>query len=175
MLDHLPHHVQMVFAFSTKRWDGEKHPKADYYVELVRRLKERRPNIVLIINEWRREVVAGLYANAAITLAPSTYEPCGMVTMESQACCTPVITNSVGFMKTSVQDGINGIILKSDPQDCDYPNIMANSVLSLLSDSGLQREMGKAGRDSVIKNHSWVLRAKQHSALYEELVMRGSR
>ncbi|MEP4962606.1 MAG: glycosyltransferase family 4 protein [Roseobacter sp.] len=174
MLDHVPDHFHMVFALSTKRWDGEKHPRADYYVKLVNDLQKRRPNTKLIINEWRRDVVAGLYANAAVTLAPSTYEPCGMVTMESQACATPVITNEIGFMKDSVQDGLDGIIIGANPKDPEYPRAMAMAVLSMLENCDLQNEMGKRARCNMDQKHSWRLRAAQHKELYDQLIRGGS-
>ena len=169
MLEYLPENVPMVFALSTKRWDGEEHPQAGSYVGKIQELAARRPRTRLLINEWRRDVVAGLYANAMLTIAPSTYEPCGMVTMESQACATPVVTNSVGFMKTSVRDGVDGLLIPAEPNDPNYPNAMAHSVLRLIDNPSLRAEMGRRGRENVERAHSWAERARQHVALYEEL------
>ncbi|WP_371225378.1 glycosyltransferase family 4 protein [Roseovarius sp. 2305UL8-3] len=171
MLDYIDEDVQMVFALSTKRWDGEKHPNADEYCEMIEMLRRRRPKTKLIINEWRRDVVAGLYANASITLAPSKYEPCGMVAMESQACGTPVITNRIGFMKDSVQSGMNGLLLDTDPEDPMYPKAMADAVVSLIKDYAELRRMGLSSRSNVVDNHSWVARAEQHARLYQELIL----
>jgi glycosyltransferase involved in cell wall biosynthesis len=169
MLEHLPGNPPMVFALSTKRWDGEDHPKAGYYVEKIQELMKRRPRTWLLINEWRRDIVAGLYANAMLTIAPSTYEPCGMVTMESQACATPVVTNSVGFMKTSVQDGVDGLLIPAEPGDSGYSKAMAHSVAKLIDNPELRAEMGRRGRDNVECAHSWAERAKRHVTLYREL------
>ncbi len=170
MLQYVPDTVTMVFALSTKRWDGEKHPRAEEYVRKIEELILRRPNTRLIINEWRREVVAELYANAAVTLAPSTYEPCGMVTMESQACCTPVITNNVGFMKTSVRHGVDGLIISSNHEDESYSREMATAVMSLLDDLDLASTLGEAGRLHVERAHSWQARSKDHMELYRQLI-----
>ena len=171
MLDYIDEDVQIVFAFSTKRWDGEKHPKADEYCEMIEMLRRRRPRTKLIINEWRRHVVAGLYANASITLAPSKYEPCGMVAMEAQACATPVITNSIGFMKDSVQSGVNGVLLDTDPEDPSYPKVMADAVVSLMKDPTVLKRMGLSSRSSVVDSHSWSARAEKHAELYQELIL----
>jgi glycosyltransferase involved in cell wall biosynthesis len=170
MLEHLPDSVPMVFAVSTRRWDSEAHPNADSYVDKIQDLAKRRPRTKLLINEWRRDIVAGLYANAMLTIAPSTYEPCGMVTMESQACATPVVTNSIGFMKTSVRDGVDGLLIPAKPDDPDYPKAMAHSVARLIDDPDLRAEMGRRGRENVERAHSWAERARQHVALYSELV-----
>ena len=169
MLEHLPDTVPMVFAISTKRWDGEAHPNARSYLEKIQALAKCRPQTRLLINEWRRDVVAGLYANAIVTIAPSTYEPCGMVTMESQACATPVVTNSVGFMKTSVRDGMDGLLIPAEPDDPDYPKAMAHTVARLIDDHSLRAEMGRRGRENVERFHSWAERARQHVAIYREL------
>ena len=169
MLEHLPKSIPMVFALSTKRWDGEAHPKAKFYVGMIQELIKRRPNTRLLINEWRRDVLAGLYANAMLTIAPSTYEPCGMVTMESQACGTPVVTNSVGFMKTSVRDGVDGLLIPAKPFEADYAKAMAHTVAKLVDNPDLRAEMGQLGRKNVKDAHSWADRAKQHVALYEQL------
>lgn len=170
MLEVLPCSAPMVFAISTKRWDGEAHPSAGSYVAKIQELAKRRPRTKLLINEWRRDIVAGLYANALLTIAPSTYEPCGMVTMESHACATPVVTNSVGFMKTSVRDGVDGLLIPTEPDDPEYPKAMAQAVSRLIDDPDLRTEMGHRGRESVERDHSWAERARRHVDLYIELV-----
>ena len=55
-----------------------------------------------------------IYASSDWTVAPSLWEPCGLVQMESMAHCTPVIAREVGGLKDSI------ISLSPDP--LNYPN-----------------------------------------------------
>lgn len=170
MLRRIPKWIPMVFALSTKRWDGEKHPRADEYVGRIRECIRERPATHLIIDEWDRDRISGLYANALITLAPSTYEPGGMVALESQSCATPVITNDIGFMKISVDHGVNGLILGPGPNDPNYIESMAEAVISLVRNPQKARRLGENGRGNAVSNHSWEKRAQQHLELYERVL-----
>ncbi|QDT03762.1 Putative glycosyltransferase EpsF [Rubripirellula lacrimiformis] len=69
--------------------------------------------------------------------------------LEALACEVPVVATDVGSIKESILPGKTGWLVPS--QDLDA---MVDRVDQLLSDSAMRRQMGKAGRDLVIRTGS---------------------
>ena len=166
---HLPERIPFVFAISTERWDGQEHHCAERYLKLIKSLAERRKGVHLIVNEWDRDAVAQLYSHAALTVMPSTYEPCGMVALESQACGTPIISNRIGFMRDCIEHGKTGILLDLDKNAKRYGGNLARAIEALYDDETKRRQFGKRAREIVKQQHSWESRARDHTALYSKM------
>ncbi|MFZ2657859.1 MAG: glycosyltransferase family 4 protein [Victivallales bacterium] len=69
------------------------------------------------------------------------------VLLEAMALAKPVIATSVGGIAELIEDGVNGILVKSDD-----PGQLAGSIKTLLLDKGLAENIGKAAREH-IKGH----------------------
>lgn len=106
-----------------------------------------------------------LWYNAADLLAyPSLYEGFGLPPLEAMASGTPVVTSNTSSLPEVVGDA--GILV--DPRNGDE---IANAMLKVLHDKGLQEEMRKRGLERA-KRFTWQGAAEETVRVYEE-VMRG--
>lgn len=165
----LPTDIPVIIATSLKRWDGELYPQAKEYLNILSKLRLKRQNLFLVINEWDRKLISELYSHASITLMPSVYEPCGMVAMESQACSTPVIATNLGFMKKSILDNETGFLLDLVPDVDVMGKRIAEKVSSVFYRPDLLSRLGSNARLYMEEKHSWETRAKRHLELYQRL------
>lgn len=91
-----------------------------------------------------------LMKNAKITVAPSVYEPFGIVPLEAAACETPTVGSYVGGMKDTIVHEYTG--LHSYPADSGS---IAYQVDRSLTDPGWTDWMGDNARERVEDNFRW--------------------
>lgn len=94
----------------------------------------------------------GYYQFADLTILPSTTggEAFGLVLLESLACGTPVIASDLPGVRTIVDDGQDGFLVKPG-----HAQHLADKVLFLYQDKHLAEEMGRRGRKKVEENYCW--------------------
>ncbi len=141
---------------------GKEDSKETY--EHYRRLIEGRDNIIWIHRHLKVNELVELYSHAAVFVAPSIYEPFGIINLEAMACETPVVASRVGGIKEIVRDGVDGYLV--EPGNADE---LAEKVNKLLRDEELRREMGKNGRERA-KEFSWDKIARRTYELYRRVV-----
>ena len=96
---------------------------------------------------------------------PSLYEPFGMPAAEAGAASKPVVASRTGGLQEIVEDGSTGLLHRpGDHED------LAEKVLRLLKDPKLAAEMGRRGRERVMKLFSPEVVAAQYLKLYEEVL-----
>ncbi|MBA7701003.1 Mannosylfructose-phosphate synthase [subsurface metagenome] len=81
---------------------------------------------------------------------PSTYEPFGMVAIESMACGTPAVVTSHGGLKAFLVDGQDALVV--DPLDTQA---LAEAILKLLKDKRLCEEISRRGREKALSMFTW--------------------
>lgn len=82
--------------------------------------------------------------NAHVCTFPSFAETLGMVTIESMALQKPVVNTSIGWAQELIDDGVDGFLVHPSKIDA-----FSESILQLLNDENLCRNMGKAARKKV--------------------------
>jgi glycosyltransferase involved in cell wall biosynthesis len=107
----------------------------------------------------RREL-ADRYRRAAVFCLPSRQEGFGIVFLEAMAIAKPIVAACAAAVPETVADGEVGIL--ADPND---PDAFAQGLAALLTDRGLRRRMGEAGRHRVE-----AYRADRVAALFLERV-----
>ncbi len=107
----------------------------------------------------RREL-ADRYRRAAVFCLPSRQEGFGIVFLEAMAHAKPIVAARAAAVPETVADGEVGIL--ADPND---PHAFAQSLATLLTEPGLRRHMGEAGRRRVE-----VYRADRVAGLFLERV-----
>jgi len=111
------------------------------------------------------EDLAILYQRARVVVVPSIYEPFGMTALEALACQRPVLASRVGGLSEIVTHRVTGFLAESR-DDLD----LAQWLMTLLSNADLRHNMGRAGRDAVLKGgYTWPEIGKQFLHLYEQL------
>ena len=95
------------------------------------------------------ETYRSVLAAAEMLVLPSEYEAFGIVLLEAAAAETAVIGTNVGGIPEAMSPGNNGLIVEYS----DVDNL-SKSIATLLDDSKMCNEMGKAGR-LWAKNFSW--------------------
>jgi glycosyltransferase involved in cell wall biosynthesis/lipopolysaccharide biosynthesis glycosyltransferase len=75
---------------------------------------------------------------AALLLYTSTLEPFGFAPLEANACGLPVVAVAEGGVRETIQDGVNGFLVDSDPEN------IARAADRLLQNPTLARELGES-------------------------------
>ena len=91
-----------------------------------------------------------MYKCADVAVFPSTYEPFGIVAIESMLSGTPTIVSDVGGLNEIIEHGVTG--MKSYAGNA---NSIADSVLSLLFDSKLCANISQNAIKKVKENYNW--------------------
>lgn len=105
---------------------------------------------VAFVGSQPQSVVADYYSAADISIAPSYYEPFGMVAIEAQACGTPVVASAVGGLRYAVEDGTGGLLAKPySPED------LCEKVMLLLRNPELRKDVAATGQRRVAKEFTW--------------------
>lgn len=109
-----------------------------------------------------RELV-DIYSSADVVLAPSQYEPLGIVLLEAMACERTVISTNAGGPKEIISDGEDGFLIP--PGDSDA---LAQRINALLADEDMRREMGRRARQKVLAKYDWAFIGEKVMRVYEE-------
>ncbi len=104
-----------------------------------------------------------LMKTAEITVAPSVYEPFGIVPLEAAACNTPTVGSYVGGMKDTIIHEYTG--LHTYPED---PGSIEYQVSRTLNDPGWTDWMGDKARDRVEDNFRWEQIAAWTRGIYRK-------
>lgn len=99
-----------------------------------------------------------------IAVLASFFEGLGRVLLEAMVLGKPVIASEVGGIVDVVDDGKTGILVP--PNDS---NALAGAIVRLLSDDGLRKKMGKAGKEKIDAKFSAQTMVSQIEKVYEEL------
>ena len=89
------------------------------------------------------------YAAADVAVAPSIYEPFGLVAVEAMACGTPVVVGDTGGLREIVAGGHG---LSFPPQDAEQ---LAARLVEVLSDRELATELVERGRRRILSRYDW--------------------
>ena len=113
------------------------------------------------------------YAAADVAVAPSIYEPFGLVAVEAMACGTPVVVGDTGGLREIVSGGTG---LSFTPQDEDE---LAGALTRVLGDDVLSRRLVERGRARIAGRYDWAAVGRRTVEVYgqaitEEAALRGT-
>lgn len=104
-----------------------------------------------------------LMKEARVTVAPSVYEPFGIVPLEAAACETATVGSYVGGMKDTIVHEYTG--LHTYPADSGS---IAYQVNRALNDKGWSDWMGDKARERVEENFQWEQIAAWTTGIYRD-------
>jgi glycogen(starch) synthase len=100
------------------------------------------------------------YAAADVAVAPSLYEPFGLVATEAMACGTPVVVSDTGGLREIVVEGTG---LTFPPQDAEQ---LAARIGEILTDPELAARLVERGRVRIRERYDWADVAERTAAAY---------
>jgi glycosyltransferase involved in cell wall biosynthesis len=117
-----------------------------------------------LLGQHRPEQMPAAYAEADLLCLPSWWEAMPLSVLEAMASGLPVVATDVGDVGRVVRTGITGTLVP--PHD---PTALADALQPLLSDPGLRRQCGRAGRALVTERFSASATARTLDRTYREL------
>ena len=113
-----------------------------------------------ILVPWEPDTSA-IYPAMDLLVAPSIYpEPFGRVSIEAQAAGVPVVCTSAGGLPETLLPGVTGLLAPSTDG-----TTLSDTVLRLIRDRALRRDMGNAGMSWVKTRFSLDTIARSFEAL----------
>ena len=122
-------------------------------------------NKVYFTGYLNSDSVKKMYKCADIAVFPSTYEPFGIVALESMLSGTPTVVSDVGGLNEIIEHGVDG--MKSYAGN---PNSIADSVLSLLFNNQLCENISKNAITKVKAQYNWNKIAQDTHYVYERAI-----
>jgi D-inositol-3-phosphate glycosyltransferase len=110
--------------------------------------------------------LAELVRGARLTLLPSRSETFGLVAAESTACGTPVLGSDTTGLRSSVSDGVTGLLLSSRD-----PGAWADGIGRVLGDPALAARLSRGGVEAG-RSRTWTDVAAALAELYRSLTRR---
>ncbi|ROQ40957.1 glycogen synthase (ADP-glucose) [Frondihabitans sp. PhB188] len=145
---------------------------------LVEELQQTRTGVVWIEKILPRDQLCAVLSAATVFVCPSIYEPLGIVNLEAMACGVPVVGTATGGIPEVVADQLTGWLVPIDqatdgtgtPLDADrFVGDLAATLTHALSDPGMARLMGRAGRLRAESEFSWSSIAEETVKVYNSL------
>lgn len=97
-----------------------------------------------------RDELSNLFLKSTVLCVPSIVERASMVSLDAAAHGLPVITTNIGAGPERIRDKVTGLLVV--PGDVE---MLANAIVTLITDRHLARKMGAAGRRLVEEEFSW--------------------
>lgn len=111
---------------------------------------------------FRRDVERVLAA-ADVVVCPSDFETFGKVNLEAMACGTPVVSTNRGGPAETVLEGETGYLVP--PRD---PAALADRVRHLLLNPAVRAQMGKNGRQHVMRHFAAETGVRQYVDIFQK-------
>jgi glycosyltransferase involved in cell wall biosynthesis len=140
----------------------------EYYKKVMKQIQEenkRGLHIVTYLGTIAQQEVVKLYRSSSVLVLPSSWEAFPMAILEALSCETPVIATPVGANSEIIGSHTNGILVPVND-----PLKLAEAVSFILENRDRRIEMGKKGRESVVKNYSVEATADRLSKIYRKIV-----
>jgi len=109
---------------------------------------------VEVITDVKDAALRKLYSDCTAVLYPPVNEDYGLVPLEAMASSKPVIAVNEGGIKETVENGKTGILVNNILE-------MADAMKNVADDPSYSKELGRNGRENVVKNYSWKVFFKE--------------
>jgi len=130
---------------------------------LVSMLKVSRN--VFFAGEVRHKDTLDYYSLADVFVFPTLYEGMAKALLEAMAYGLPIIATNVGGNPDAIVHEENGMLIQ--PMKT---NILADTLIRLLSGKSFAKELGQRARETVKKNFTWKITATKLMNIYGDIL-----
>ena len=114
-------------------------PETDFSDSLAESIHAHDLSDVIILRPHSpRDELFRWYCLADVVAVPSYNESFGLVALEAQACGRPVVATDVGGLRSAVEDGSTGLLVRGHD-----PTAWADALESVLDEPGLANRLGR--------------------------------
>ncbi|MEM2683636.1 MAG: glycosyltransferase family 4 protein, partial [Nitrososphaerota archaeon] len=106
------------------------------------------------------------YNEAAVFVCTSYHEGGPRTVFEAAACLTPTVSTRVGMVDETLRDGESVLLVRERS-----PELLAEKIAELLSDSAKRAEIAERARQVVVKEFEWEKSVKRYAEQIRELVI----
>lgn len=136
----------------------------EYWTRLLMDLNIDK-NLYTFLGYVDYRLLPSLYSKADIFVAPSLYENLPLRILEAMSCESAVVASRICAIPEAITDGKDGILVSAGDVEG-----LANVLTTLLKNDGLRNELGKAARQTVVKNFGWDIIASKTVDFYGRLL-----
>lgn len=149
---------------------GTMDESSHHVMALRKQLRELGLSGRIRLVDHCQDMAAALLLADIVVSASREPESFGRTVVEAQAMERPVIATAHGGSMETVEPGETGLLVP--PGD---PTSLARGLHTLLADHTLRQQLGRAGREQVLKNFTMERMCSQTLALYESLLAQKTR
>ena len=117
----------------------------------------------------RRDTLLKYYQNATVYALPSYWEGLPTTLLEAMSCGLPVVATAVAGTSEVITDHKTGLLVSPN-----NPEKLASSILELIDNSALRRELGSNARTHVKKFYDWDTTIDKIERVYQSVNARGT-
>ena len=114
-----------------------------------------------------RSDIRDIVAACDVVLAPSRYEPFGMVVLEAMAQAKPVIATRAGGIPEMIEHGQHGLLIPVDDQ-----SVLADSIRQLIEQPDYRLQLGRQAQQRVSEQFSAEAYKLKMMQLYQQALSR---
>lgn len=120
---------------------------------------------VKVITNANDRGLTELYSNCTAVLYPPMNEDYGLIPLEAMASYKPVIAVNEGGTKETIENRKTGLLVNSIEE-------MGNAMKEVAENPSFAKELGKNGRERVVKQYSWSRFFKEYDKLLKDVKKR---
>lgn len=135
------------------------------YIEYYSTLPQSLRSTIVDVGYLSKREKADAFAAADIFVMPSKFESMGIVYLEAWMCGKPVIGAYSKTMSCVVKNGEDGFLI-----DFDDSRMLGEKIVYLLKNDSLREEMGKTGREKVLRRYTWSRIAVKVEDIYKKVI-----
>jgi starch synthase len=137
---------------------------------LIAELQSTRSNVWWIKEMLPHDQLTAMLTAADLFICPSIYEPLGIVNLEAMGCETAVLGSRVGGIPEVVADKETGELVDYNGEAAPFEKALTESITRLMSQPGLLKKYGAAGRVRAQKLFGWDAVAALTVDLYRKVI-----
>jgi starch synthase len=157
---------QLLEAFRIVR---QALPNAELHIAGPENLKDLSPGVISHgrlskADPTQKSKLESLFRDCSLFVIPSLYEPFGIAPLEAMLYQVPCLVTDAWALREEVRPGLNGeLVTKGSVSD------LSTKILAMLSNPARLADMGRRGRELILREYTWSAVAQRMTTAAENL------